>query len=372
MQDADCLVGRMPQVSVMSIPRPAPGVSLNPRILLGGPRPGQIGLVTLISGIRPSSGNSQIQWNWLNWQQGGRAGESVETPGSPYSMARYCAVADRLAKQWNDSLGRRSSSKLRGSGESLGGNVVQARRAKVRPVRVIIALAVAAAVLVGGAFAAWKFWPNTTTAGPQAESSTLAVESQAPSTAESSPSPSETPSTDAASTAAAEALEACQATVRAADDVLKQGKTGVSHWIAHVRVQTDDLAGKLTTAERKERFAKTRVKGPGDLRRYNDALSAYEDLEGSCGKVQGADSVVAATLKKCNERSKAQQPVLKATAGGMKDWKAHIKFMQFNKEHPDPDAAGARQSTWMKQYRAAPKNINAFKKAVKNFDAPSC
>ncbi|HEX5907472.1 MAG TPA: hypothetical protein VFY56_10685 [Propionibacteriaceae bacterium] len=160
--------------------------------------------------------------------------------------------------------------------------------------------------------------------------------------------------------------------MRAADDVLKQGKTGVLHWIDHVRVQTDELAGKLTTAERKAGFAKTRVKGPGDIRRYNEALSAYEDLEGSCGKVQGADSAVAATLKKCNERSKAQQPVLKATAGGMKDWKTHIKFMQFNKEHPDPDAAGARQSAWMKQYRDAPKNISAFKKATKNFDAPSC
>jgi len=49
--------------------------------------------------------------------------------------------------------------------------VVQARRAKVRPVRVIIPLAVAGALLVGGSFAAWKFWPDTTTAGPQAESS---------------------------------------------------------------------------------------------------------------------------------------------------------------------------------------------------------
>jgi hypothetical protein len=99
MQDADYLAGRMPQVSVMSIPRPAPGVSLGPRISLGGPRPGQIGLVTLISGIRLSSEGCQIRWNWLNWQQDGGAGESIETPGSPYSMARYCAVADRLARQ---------------------------------------------------------------------------------------------------------------------------------------------------------------------------------------------------------------------------------------------------------------------------------
>ena len=108
--------------------------------------------------------------------------------------------------------------------------MVQARRAKVRPVRVIIPLVVAAALLVGGSFAAWKFWPETTTAGPQAESSATAVESQAPSTAVSSPSPSDSSSATAepASAAAKEALEACQKKVDAADEVRKQGETGVS------------------------------------------------------------------------------------------------------------------------------------------------
>ena len=50
------------------------------------------------------------------------------------------------------------------------------------------------------------------------------------------------------------------------------------HWIDHVQVQTDDFAGKLTPAQRKARFAKTRLKGPGDLDRYQDARDAYEDL----------------------------------------------------------------------------------------------
>jgi hypothetical protein len=257
-----------------------------------------------------------------------------------------------------------------GPGEFFGGNVVQARRAKAQPARVIIPLVVAAALLVGGLLAAWKFSPAATTAGPQAESSTAAVESQAPSIAESSPTPSAT--TDPASAASEEALEACQAKVRAADEVLKEGETGVLHWIDHVQVQTDDIDGKLTDKERKARFAKTRVKGPGDLKRYEDALDAYEDLEGSCDTTDGADSTVAAALKKCNERSEAQQPVLKATAGGMKDWRAHVKFMQFNKEHPDPDAASKRQTSWMKQYNAAPKNIKAFKKATEDFKAPDC
>jgi hypothetical protein len=248
--------------------------------------------------------------------------------------------------------------------------VVQARRAKVRPVRVIIPLAVAAALLVGGLFAAWKFRPDTTTAGPQAESSTTTAESQAPSTAESSPSPSATPSATA-NAAAGKALAACKERVRAADAVLKEGETGVLHWAEHVQAQKDYLSGKATVEEMKARFKKTRLKGPGDLDRYNDALSAYADLEGSCGKVEGADSAVAASLKKCNERSKDQQPVLEATAGGMKDWKAHQKFMQRNALHREGSPSVA-QETWLKQYRAAPKNISAFKKATKNFEAPRC
>jgi hypothetical protein len=235
---------------------------------------------------------------------------------------------------------------------------------------VIIPLAVAAALLVGGSFAAWKFWPETTTAGPQAESSTTTIESQAPSTAVSSPSPSVTPSATA-NAAAAKALEACQTRVRAADDVRKEGKTGVLHWADHIDAQDDYFDGKLTSEELKARFKKTRVKGPGDLKRYNEAMSTYKELEGSCARVEGAEAAVAASLKKCNERSKAQQPVLEATAAGMKDWQGHIKQMQANAEHQAGSPAEA-QAAWLKQYRAAPKNINAFKKATKNFDAPSC
>jgi hypothetical protein len=253
--------------------------------------------------------------------------------------------------------------------------VGQARRAKVRPARVIIPLVVAAALVAGGLFAAVKFWPTATTADPQPEAS-VAVDSQSPSTAESSPSPSAStsPSTSAASAAAAEALQGCQQKVEAADEVLKVGKTGVLHWIDHVDTQTDAFNGKLTEAERTERFGKTRVKGPGDVKRYDDAVDEYKSVKASCPKVvKGADSAVAATLKKCNERNKAQQPMLKATDAAMKDWKAHVKFMLYNREHPDPDAASTRQASWMDQYRTAPKNIKAFKKATRNFeDAPSC
>jgi hypothetical protein len=250
--------------------------------------------------------------------------------------------------------------------------VVQARRAKVRPARVIIPLVIAAALLVGGSFAAVKFWPNATTAGPEPESSAT-TESQSPSIAESSPSPSTTASstTKPASAAAVKALEACQKKVDAADAVLKQGKIGVLHWAEHVQAQKDYFAGKITAVQMKAHFKRTRLKGPDDLKRYDDALSTYEDLEGSCAKVKGADHAAAATLAKCEDRSNAQEPVMKATAAGMKDWKNHQKFMQRNAVHKAGTPSEA-QAVWLRQYAAAPKNINAFKKATNNFNAPSC
>jgi hypothetical protein len=248
--------------------------------------------------------------------------------------------------------------------------VGQARRAKAQPARVIIPLAVAAALLVGGLFAAVKFWPDATTAGPQAESSTATVESQAPSIAESSPS--QPPST-AAEPASEEqkALEACQAKVRAADEVIKQGTTGVEHWAGHIQAQKDSFAHKISTEQMKAQFKATRLKGPGDLKRYDDARSAYQGVGGSCGEVKRAESVVAAALADCNKRSKAQKPLMAAADAAMKDWKAHLTFMQRNKIHRAGTPSEA-QATWLRQYGAAPKNIKAFKNATEKFDAPSC
>jgi hypothetical protein len=249
--------------------------------------------------------------------------------------------------------------------------VVQARRAKARPARVIIPLAVAAALLVGGSFAAVKFWPDATTAGPQAESSTTTVESQAPSVAESSPSQTPSTTADPASAAAQKALVECQATVRAADEVIKQGTTGVEHWAGHIQAQKDNFAGKISTEQMKAQFKATRLKGPGDVKRYDDALLAYQDLDGSCGEVKRAESVVAVALADCNKRSKAQKPLMAATDAAMKDWKAHLTFMQRNKIHRAGTPSQA-QATWLRQYGAAPKNIKAFKNATEKFDAPSC
>jgi hypothetical protein len=94
--------------------------------------------------------------------------------------------------------------------------------------------------------------------------------------------------------------------------VLKQGSIGVRHWASHIQAQRDNLDGKISVEQMKAQFKKTRLKGPGDLKRYSDSLATYGEIKGSCAKVTNADRVVAAGLAKCQKRSKAQKPVMEA------------------------------------------------------------
>ncbi len=87
-------------------------------------------------------------------------------------------------------------------------------------------------------------------------------------------------------------------------------------------------------------FKKTRLAGPADHQRYDDALSAYKDLNGSCAKVEGAPAKVAGKLSNCRDRAQAQKPVLAAGADGMADWKSHLAAMQRNAEEPRPQRSG--------------------------------
>jgi hypothetical protein len=52
----------------------------------------------------------------------------------------------------------------------------------------------------------------------------------------------------------------------------------------------------------------------------------------------------------------------------MKDWAAHLAAMQRNKIQHQANA----QQIWVKAYRAAPTHINAFNRALKDYDPPSC
>jgi hypothetical protein len=157
--------------------------------------------------------------------------------------------------------------------------------------------------------------------------------------------------------------------VRAADEVLEQAKTGISHWKAHVAAERDAAKGDISGERRQEIFKDTRLKGPADQKRYAAALRDYDRVrDASCGKAKGADDEVAATLASCRKRATAQGPVLAAAGDAMGDWKSHLADMQRSREVHVDNA----QQVWIRAYRAAPTNINAYEKALDDFDAPRC
>jgi hypothetical protein len=257
--------------------------------------------------------------------------------------------------------------------------VARARRAKPRRSRVLVPLiVVAVALLVGGAVGVLLFWPGSLTAlvpsrtpVPNAvESSPAATPETSTATATPSPSATPTPTATPASPAAVSAMNACRERVHAADDVLKQARTGVQHWEAHVDAEREAAKGSISIADRQRIFKETRLQGPGDQKRYADALRAYKKVgDASCGKRKAADAKVAASLAKCQQRARAQSPVLRTAADAMDDWKQHLADMQRSRKvHVD----NALQ-VWIEAYRSAPPNINAYEKAARAFKkAPRC
>jgi hypothetical protein len=233
-------------------------------------------------------------------------------------------------------------------------------------------------LLLGGGLAAWQLWPDaaTTSAQPQASSTATTAPSTSPSTSPpaTSATPSQTPTAKPSKTVdpntvkARRALEACQAKVSAGDKVINEAEAGVGHWAAHVESQRLADEGEIGLDEMKARFKATRLKGPADQKRYRDAVNSYDKEDGSCSEVAKAPKAIAASLEKCASRSSDQEPVMSAGAKGMKDWASHLAAMQRNKMGHVSDPQGV----WIRAYRAAPKNINAFKKAIDNYDPPSC
>jgi hypothetical protein len=229
-------------------------------------------------------------------------------------------------------------------------------------------------LLGGGGVAAWQLWPDgsTTSAQPQTLTTASTADSVSPSAASATPSqtPTAKPSktVDPNAVKAEQALEACKAKVSAGDKVIEEAKTGVEHWASHVESQRLADEGEIGIDEMKARFKETRLLGPGDQKRYRDAVNAYQDEDGSCSEIDKAPKAIVVSLEKCASRSADQEPVMSAGAKGMKDWASHLAAMQRNKEGHASDPQGE----WIRAYRAAPKNINGWEKALDDYDPPSC
>jgi hypothetical protein len=230
-------------------------------------------------------------------------------------------------------------------------------------------LLVAALFVTGGWVAAWR-------ANQGAHSSVVAGPAAAATAAGAEPtqSASPEPAGDGTATthsehavAAAEHLAACQRSVRAADQVVREAKVGIGHWKEHVQAQTDMFAGKITGEEMGAIFTRTRLAGPADVQRYSDALRSQARAQATCEPVEGAPAEIETALTRCEKRADAQKPVLAAAEDGMGDWRGHLEDMASRQQYRHN-----AQFHWLQTWRAAPPHLNAWKRSLKEMDAPSC
>ena len=239
----------------------------------------------------------------------------------------------------------------------------------------MVPIVIGLALLAGGGVAAWQLWRDgsTTSAQPQSSGTVTTPDTSAPPTsAEPSATPTSTETTRASANPdvaeAQAALESCQAKVEAGDAVIDEAKTGVGHWAKHVDSQRQADLGNYTVEEMKAQFKATRLLGPGDQKRYRDAVNEYRSQDGSCEEVSEAPAEIAEALEKCAERSSAQKPVMETGKDAMEDWASHLADMQRSKAGHFNNP----QAVWLRAYRAAPTNINAFDRAVDRYNPPEC
>jgi hypothetical protein len=163
-------------------------------------------------------------------------------------------------------------------------------------------------------------------------------------------------------------LKACRAKVEAGDKVLATAKKGMQNWSDHVQAQTDANAGEITVREMEDVFDRTMKAGDEDEKQYEAAVKSFEGRDGTCREVSGASAQVARQLARCAERQQAQEPVLRAAEDGMQDWIQHLGEMRRSAQGKIHNPA----QRWLETWRAAPKNIDAYKKAVDKYSAPNC
>lgn len=175
----------------------------------------------------------------------------------------------------------------------------------------------------------------------------------------------------ATTSATAASDTSCAQEIMAADAVVAAARIGIGHWNEHVQARTDLLSGRKPKSETSAIWKRTRLAGPADLERYDDALTAYAATRGACAEAGSAASPARDDLVACKKRAELLTRALRAAGDGMGDWRSHQRAMAAHNAG-EFDAIHA-QELWVAAWTAAPVNIRAFYAADGRLSAaPAC
>ncbi|MPZ63630.1 MAG: hypothetical protein GEU93_20610 [Propionibacteriales bacterium] len=167
----------------------------------------------------------------------------------------------------------------------------------------------------------------------------------------------------------ADALTACSDEIATTQRVVSVAGPGVRHWNEHVQARTDMLAGRITTDKMSSIWKRTRLAGPEDQRRYATVRSGYGGAAKACAPLREVSGEPVAA--DCVDRAAITDQSVKAADGAMADWQDHLDAMA--KFAAGGMTVTTSQELWVKAWRNAPTNINAYNDRVAELDrAPSC
>lgn len=154
---------------------------------------------------------------------------------------------------------------------------------------------------------------------------------------------------------------ACIDEVKAAEKAVSAAQKGIANLKTHTKAHADWVAGKITEDEKKNLYVKTKLAGPDDVTRWEDALDTYEDASGGC---DGVDN-------DCATRMTSLRTTIKEARMGMRHWDEHLTNMAAFADG-DFDSTEA-QRRWDKTIADMPDMTSAFDRSVRTLDqAPAC
>ena len=257
---------------------------------------------------------------------------------------------------------------------------------------VLVAVLTVVAVLLagGGAYAVWRAFDEpspgevapTVTAGGGSSVGADAVETTGPGTTGPSSSTTSGSGTSGSSATgsstssgpsaeATAALQRCVTTVRAQESLAKAVAGSAANWQTHTDAQKRMEAGTFTAAQTAAAWARSKAKGPADLKAYATANAAVKQAGQGCADVDAktAGSTLAAKASACAERSTRLAAIQAAGGKVQSEWSAHIAMMA-NKANTNKAAYHER---WLKMVKDAGPTLTAYRTAAAAAaKAPAC
>jgi len=179
--------------------------------------------------------------------------------------------------------------------------------------------------------------------------------------------------TSSAAAAASRQLRACRTVWRAQSTTLHAADSSLEQWQVHVGAMNQLVAGKITLAQAKDFWSRTRVGAAARVARFEAAVGRYADLAPRCAGASAGSGPAGTTreLTACRVGVRARDRAIDAGTVAVTTWKHHIMDMEMLRAGQITPQHALQM--WMKNWRLGVRQLNTYSRiSNRAADAGSC